>query len=83
MTIQEAVMPQFNIADAKSHFSELVQKALTGEDVVIARDNKPILRLVPVKKITGKGRQPGSARGKILFIAPDFDEPLADFAEYH
>jgi len=81
MTIQEGVMPQFNIADAKSHFSELVQKALTGEDVVIARDNKPILRLVPVKKVC-KTRQPGSAKGKILFIAPDFDEPLADFSEY-
>jgi prevent-host-death family protein len=82
MTIEESVMPQFNIAEAKSHFSELVQKALTGEDVIIARDNKPILRLVPVKRITGKGRQPGSAKGKILFIAPDFDEPLADFVEY-
>jgi prevent-host-death family protein len=78
----EGVMPQFNIADAKSHFSELVKKALTGEDVVIARDNKPILRLVPVKKVTGQGRNPGSAKGKILYIAPDFDEPLTDFAEY-
>jgi prevent-host-death family protein len=74
-------MSQFNIAEAKSHFSELVQKALTGEDVVIARDNKPILRLVPVKS-AGKGRQPGSAKGKILFIAPDFDKPLDDLAEY-
>ena len=74
-------MPQFNIADAKSHFSELVQKALTGEDIVIARDNKPILRLVPVKAATKK-RQPGSAREKVLCIAPDFDEPLAEFAEY-
>ena len=41
-------MSQFNIADAKSRFSELVQKALTGEEVVIAKDNKPILKLVPV-----------------------------------
>jgi prevent-host-death family protein len=74
-------MTQFNIADAKSHFSELVQKALTGEDVIISRDNKPILRLVPVKNV-GKARKPGSAKGKILFMAADFDEPLADFAEY-
>lgn len=74
-------MPQFNIADAKSHFSELVQRALTGEDVVIARDNKPVLRLVPVETHKG-GRQPGSAKGKILFIAPDFDEPLTDFVDY-
>jgi prevent-host-death family protein len=81
MTIKEGTMPQFNIADAKSHFSELVQKALVGEDVIIARDNKPILRLVPVKRLD-KGRQPGSAKGKILYIAPDFDEPLTDFVEY-
>ena len=74
-------MPQFNIADAKSHFSELVQKALTGEEVIIARDNKPILKLVPVKTAV-HSRKPGSAKGKILFVAPDFDEPLADFSEY-
>ena len=74
-------MTQFNIADAKSHFSELVQKALIGEEVVIARDNKPILKLVPVT-IPRKARTPGSAKGKVLYVAPDFDEPLADFAEY-
>jgi len=74
-------MSQFNIAEAKSHFSELVQKALTGEEVVIARDNKPILKLVPVKE-KHRARRPGSAKDKILYVAPDFDEPLGDFAEY-
>lgn len=75
-------MTQFNIAEAKSHFSELVQKALTGEEVVIARDNKPILKLVPVKEKRTAARQPGSACDKIRYVAPDFDEPLTDFAEY-
>lgn len=74
-------MSQFNIADAKSHFSELIQKALIGEEVIIAKDNKPILKLVPVNKTT-KRRQPGSAQGKVLYVAPDFDGPLTDFAEY-
>lgn len=74
-------MSQFNIADAKSHFSELVQKAMLGEEVVIARDNKPILKLVPVGT-RGKDRSPGSAKNKILYVAPDFDETPADFAEY-
>jgi prevent-host-death family protein len=74
-------MSQFNIADAKSHFSELVQKALLGEEVVIARDNKPILKLIPVK--AGRmDRSPGSAKKKILYVAPDFNETPADFAEY-
>lgn len=74
-------MSQFNIAEAKSHFSELVKKALLGEEVVIAKDNKPILKLVPVKA-AGKDRMPGTARGKIVHIAPDFDRTPEDFQEY-
>ena len=74
-------MAQFNIADAKSHFSELVQKALLGEEVVIARDNKPLLKLVPLKQ-HNKKRTPGSAKGKILYMAEDFDETPPDFNEY-
>jgi len=74
-------MSQFNIAEAKSHFSELVQKAMLGEEVVIARGNKPLLRLVPVEA-SMKARSPGSAKEKILHVAPDFDETPSDFAEY-
>lgn len=74
-------MSQFNIADAKSHFSELVQKAMLGDEVIIARDNKPLLKLVPVGA-SKKNRSSGSAKGKILYVAPDFDETPADFAEY-
>lgn len=71
---------QFNIAEAKASFSELVQRALMGEEVVIARDNKPLLKLVPL--VTPEGdRQPGSAKGRIR-IAPDFDAIPPDFAEY-
>ncbi len=71
---------QFNIAEAKASFSELVQRALMGEEVVIARDNKPLLKLVPL--VTPEGaRQPGSAKGRIR-IAPDFDAIPPDFAAY-
>lgn len=74
-------MKQFNIADAKSHFSELVKLALLGEEIVIARDNKPLLKLVPVTEAQ-KGRRPGSAKGQILAVSPDFDELPPDFKEY-
>lgn len=74
-------MSQFNIAEAKSHFSELVKKALLGEEVIIARDNKPLLRLVPVEAVVGQ-RQPGSARGRVLHVAADFDATPADFDAY-
>ena len=74
-------MKQYNIAEAKSHFSELVKLALLGEEIVIARDNKPLLRLLPVNDVK-KQRLPGSGKGQILSIAPDFDELPADFKEY-
>ncbi len=73
-------MSQFNIAQAKSRFSELVDKALLGEEVIIARDNKPLLKLTPVA--TALRRKPGSAKGEVVFIAADFDAPLDDFADY-
>lgn len=75
-------MDHYNIAQAKAQFSELVQRALAGEDVVIARDNKPLLRLVPLQAARSGPRQPGSAKGLIKSIAPDFDAPLDDFAPY-
>lgn len=75
-------MKQYNIAEAKSHFSELVKRALLGEEIVIARDNKPLLRLAPANAVKKKKRLPGSAKGQILSIAPDFDELSADFKEY-
>lgn len=75
-------MLQYNIAEAKSHFSELVNRAITGEDVIIARDNKPLLKLVPISPVVHEKRKPGSAKGKILYLAADFDQTPADFTEY-
>ena len=65
-------MQQFNIAEAKAHLSELVQKAMMGEEIVIARDNKPLAMLVTIKRTLGK-RSPGSGKGQILFMADNFD----------
>ena len=68
----------YNVAEAKAHFSTLVRKALQGDEVIIARDNKPLVRLVPVAI---QARKPGSARGRIS-MAPDFDVTPDDFADY-
>ena len=42
-------MSQFNLAEAKARFSELVQKALLGEEVIVAKENKPVVRIVAIK----------------------------------
>jgi len=73
-------MAQFNVAEAKARFSELVQKAVSGEEIVIAKDNRPLLKLVPLA-VPGRERKPGSAKGRV-WMAPDFDRTPDDFAEY-
>ena len=54
---------------------------MLGEEVVIAKDNKPVLRLVPLERPRGP-RKPGSGRGQILYFAPDFDATPEGFEDY-
>ena len=73
-------MAKYNIAQAKARFSELVDKAVAGDAVIIARDHKPLVKLVPVDD-PSRPLKPGSARGQV-WMADDFDAPLDDFDEY-
>ncbi|MBU4444955.1 type II toxin-antitoxin system Phd/YefM family antitoxin [bacterium] len=73
-------MIQVNIHHAKTHLSKLIQQAIEGEEVVIAKGNKPIVKLIQIVNYPQK-RKIGSAQGKI-HMSKDFDEPLDDFAEY-
>jgi prevent-host-death family protein len=69
---------QYNIAAAKARLPLLVRETLAGHEVVIAKDNKPLVKLVP---LIGGSRVPGSAKGQVK-MAPDFDALLDDFADY-
>jgi len=73
-------MRQVNIHYAKTHLSKLIQESLGGEEIIIAKNNKPIVRLLKIEQ-TEQKRKLGSAKGKI-FISEDFDQPLDDFADY-
>ncbi|HEX3885565.1 MAG TPA: type II toxin-antitoxin system prevent-host-death family antitoxin [Stellaceae bacterium] len=71
-----------NMHQAKTSLSRLVQRALDGEEVVIARNGKPLVKLVPVPK-TRKPRVPGRGKGTI-WIGPDFeftDEEITELFE--
>jgi prevent-host-death family protein len=70
-------MAQFNLATAKARFSELVQKAMLGEEVIVTKENKAVVKIVPIKPAK---RKPGTGKG--IWMAPDFDEPLEDFQEH-
>ena len=72
---------QVNIHEAKTQLSKLSQAALNGKQVIIAKGNKPVVRLEVLPEAQGK-RKIGNAKGLVLKIADDFDEPLDDFREY-
>jgi prevent-host-death family protein len=72
---------QINIAQAKARLSELVQKAMLGEEVIIAKDNRPLLRLVPIDPVPSS-RKPGSAKNEIISVAKDFDQTPDVFDGY-
>ena len=67
-------MGVFNVHDAKTHLSRLLERVAQGEEVIIARRKEPVVKLVPVNKCP-KERIPGSLKGKIWY-SPDAFDPL-------
>ncbi len=70
-----------NVHEAKTHLSRLIRQALDGEEVVIAKGNRPLIRLEVLPGVRD-ARALGSEPGLIVRMDDDFDAPLEDFAEY-
>lgn len=66
---------QVNLHAAKTALSRLVDEAVAGEEIVIAKAGKPMVRLVPVARETARAGF-GADKGKI-WVSDDFDAPLA------
>lgn len=64
-----------NIHDAKSQLSKLIERALAGEDVVIAKRGKPVVRLVPIEKKAGLDELLGCLKDEITY-EEGWDAPL-------
>jgi prevent-host-death family protein len=70
-------MATYNIYEAKTSFSRLVEEATHGEEVVIAKAGKPVLRMVPIVEEKKVGRREfGQNFLGITYIAPDFYDDL-------
>jgi prevent-host-death family protein len=80
MTIMGGKKTTFNVAEAKAQFSGLVRRALAGEEIIISKDHKPLIKLVPLAE-PRQARMPGSAKGRVR-LAPDFDRTPPDFKDY-
>ncbi len=74
-------MTRVGMHEAKTHLSKLVERAEAGEDVVIQRNGKPVVRLVPViEEPRSLASVRGAWRGRVR-MADDFDELPEDVAE--
>ena len=73
-------MKQVDIHQAKTHLSQLIADVERGEEVVIARAGKPVVRLVKDTAEARPLRKAGSMKGEI-WIAPDYDKADAEILE--
>lgn len=64
----------FNISEAKTHLSRLIEKALNGEEVIISRSNKPCVKITPYIK-EESARTGGQWKG-LVRMSEDFEDPL-------
>jgi prevent-host-death family protein len=68
---------QVNMHEAKSQFSKLIEKAMRGEEVVIAKAGKPMVKLTKVKSVRRK-RVLGNLEGKWEEPDPDWWKAMTD-----
>ena len=69
-------MPTVTVHAAKTNLSKLIARALAGEEIIIARGDQPVVRLVPVDAPTPR-REPGTLKGK-LTLPDSFVDPLPE-----
>ncbi len=73
-------MHQIDLKEAKTHLSDLLEEAINGQEVIILKNQQPIVKFVPIS-VSKARSQFGSAKG-LITLNKDFDEPLEDFGEY-
>jgi prevent-host-death family protein len=65
-----------NLSEAKTALSRLVERAASGEEIVIAKNGEPRAKLVPLSRTRAR-RQPGGWEGGMV-ISEDFEDPLPE-----
>ena len=64
-----------NLYEAKTQLSQLVEDAAAGKEIIIAKNGKPMAKLVPIRQ--QPLRKPGRLKGKV-WMSEDFDAPMPD-----
>lgn len=69
-------MITIGMTEARASLSKLVERALAGEEIVITRRGKPVVRLMPIENALPP-REPGALKG-LFEVTDEFFEPLPD-----
>jgi prevent-host-death family protein len=64
---------QFNIHEAKTNLSRIVERVERGEEIIISRAGTPVARMIPLVRRVNRTKR-GSLRGKLV-LPPDWDSP--------
>lgn len=72
------------IHEAKTNLSKLIQKALAGEEVIIANRNTPVVKLVAIEAAEKPKRKMGTGKHLIIKMDDSFDDPVDElFEDYY
>jgi len=71
------IMATVTIAEAKTQLSRLIRQACAGEEVVISRGRRPVVKLVAFRPAARGDRKPGLLKGKLSYT-PDAFDPMTD-----
>jgi len=74
-------MQTVNIHDAKTQLSKLVDAALRGEEIAIARRNKPLVKLQVLEQNSDKSSIIGSLPNLVIKMGNDFNDSFEDWEE--
>jgi prevent-host-death family protein len=67
-------MGVYNVHEAKTHLSRLLERVAAGEEIIIAKSGRPVAKLV---RVAVEPRRPGRLKGRVR-VGPDFDDPLPE-----
>jgi antitoxin (DNA-binding transcriptional repressor) of toxin-antitoxin stability system len=77
-------MSSITLEQAQSQLADLIHGLKPGDELLITENQLPIARLTVAaqQRTSRKPRRPGTLRGTVTYMAPDFNAPLEDFREY-
>ncbi len=68
------------VEQVQANLKQLIDELAPGQEIVIMENELPVAKLVGSRSVPRPA--PGLGRGSVLYMSPDFDEPLDEFREY-